>query len=67
MQPVYENLTQFFRILLGDYNPITYTAGNETIIPAGFAGVDWPYLVRALVFIVAIYSIFRLLGVILCK
>ena len=67
MQPIYENLERFFRILLGEYNPVTYTLNGEEIIPAGLAGVDWPYLVRAFVFILAVYCVFRLVGAVLCK
>lgn len=64
MQPVYESLTQFFRILLGDYTPITYVVDGATVVAAGAAGVDWSYLVRAGAFLLVVYSAFRLIGLI---
>lgn len=67
MEPVYNALKQFFDILLGEYIPVSYMYGEDTIIPSGMAGMDWPYIVRAVAFLLVFYSIFRLLGVILCK
>lgn len=67
MEPVYNSLVEFFRILLGDYTPVSYMHGNEVVIPSGMAGMDWPYIIRAVAFLLVFYSIFRLLGVILCK
>ncbi len=54
----------FLSGLLGEYSPVVDSTG---VIPAGFAGVDWPYLVRALVFVVVIYSLLRVIGGLLCK
>lgn len=67
MEPVYNTLKQFFDILLGEYVPVSYMYGEDTIIPSGMAGMDWPYIVRAVAFLLVFYCIFRLLGVILCK
>ena len=67
MEPVYSTLKQFFDILLGPYTPVSYEYGTDTIIPSGMAGMDWPYIVRALAFLLVFYCIFRLVGVILCK
>lgn len=67
MEPVYSNLKQFMDTLLGEYTPITYVYGEDTLIPSGMAGMDWPYIIRALAFLLVFYCIFRLLGVILCK
>lgn len=67
MEPVYNKLKQFFDILLGEYTPVTYIYGEDTLIPSGMAGMDWPYIVRAVAFLLVFYCIFRLLGVILCK
>lgn len=60
-------LQSFLDRILGVYTAVTYTYASETIIPDGFAGVDWPYLIRALVFVVALWSILRMLGGIVCK
>lgn len=60
-------LETFLDSVLGVYSPVMYTYQAESIIPDGFAGVDWPYLIRAAVFVVALWSIFRMLGGLLCK
>lgn len=65
MNPVYESLTQFFRIMLGDYTPITYVVDGASVVASGAAGVDWTYLVRAGAFLLVLYSVFRLIGVLL--
>ena len=54
----------FLDSLLGTYTPIVDSNG---IIPAGFAGVDWAYLVRALVFTLVLYAILRIIGGIVCR
>lgn len=62
MTPVYESLTQFFRILLGDYTPVTYVVDGVSVVASGSAGVDWSYIVRAAAFLLVVYSVFRLIG-----
>lgn len=57
-------LKTFFDSLLGTYTPIVDSNG---IIPAGFAGVDWAYLVRALVFALVLYAILRIIGGLICR
>ena len=71
----------FLQSILGTYTPVTYShvwaqwdeaTGQyielyEDVIPAGFAGVDWLYILSGLAFIVVIWSIFRILGGWLCK
>lgn len=54
----------FLTNLLGDYVPISDTAGN---IPYGMAGVDFSYVFRGIVFCIVIYSVFRILGGVICK
>lgn len=60
-------LKTFLDNVLGVYSPIMYEYSSQNIIPDGFAGVDWPYIIRALVFVVALWSIFRMIGGIVCK
>ena len=57
-------LKTFLDSLLGTYTPIMDSNG---IIPAGFAGVDWTYLVRALVFTLVLYAVLRVIGGIVCR
>lgn len=54
----------FLQNLLGEYHPVM---DNTGLIPSGFAGVDWSYLVRAAVFLLVVYSLFRILGGLVCK
>lgn len=54
----------FMQSLLGVYTPVVDSSGS---IPAGLAGCDWPYIFRALVFCIVLYSLFRTLGGMLCK
>lgn len=54
----------FLSNLLGNYTPVVDSSG---VIPPGLAGCDWPYIVRAALFLVLIYSIFRILGGLICK
>lgn len=62
-----QTLKTFLDTLLGVYTPITYMVGNDNVIPAGLAGVDFPYVFRALIFAIVLYSIFRILGGMICK
>lgn len=54
----------FLDSLLGVYTPVVDSSG---IIPYGMAGVDWPYVLRAILFCIVIYSLLRTLGGMLCK
>lgn len=61
--------------ILGEYTPVTSLVdkydsegtliGTERIVANGLAGVDWEYLITAALLLIAIWSIFRLLGVLL--
>ena len=65
--------------ILGAYEPIEYTvktlvadpinggaiSQQYTVVANGVAGVDWEYIVTAALLLVTIYSVFRLLGVLL--
>ena len=55
---------QFLSGLFGNYTPVLSSDGSAAI---GMAGVDFPYVFRAIIFIVVIYSVFNLLGGIICK
>lgn len=54
----------FLNNLLGVYSPVTDSSG---VIPAGFAGLDIPYIFRAVIFCIVVYSVFKLVGAIICK
>lgn len=51
--------------LFGNYIPVGYTVGNDTIIPSGASGLDWEWLVGVLLFALSFYCIMRILGVII--
>lgn len=54
--------------IFGEYTPITYDvlddAGNVlyTAVADGMAGVDWPYVLGVLAWIVTLYCFLRILG-----
>lgn len=50
--------------LFGTYSPVVAPDGS---IPSGMAGLDVPYICRAVLFIIIIHSIFKLIGGIICK
>lgn len=54
----------FLNNLLGTYTPVLNSDG--TIAP-GFAGLDIPYIFRAIIFSIVVYSLFRVLGGMICK
>lgn len=54
----------FLTGLLGTYTPVLNPDGT---IAAGFSGLDIPYIFRAVVFCIVIYSVFKLIGGVVCK
>ena len=61
-----ETLKSLVIELIGTYIPNTYTLDGEyDIIPAGASGLDWPWIVAALLFGLSFYCVFRLVGVII--
>ena len=57
--------------LFGAYTPPTYleTVGELTqeVIPSGAAGVDWPYVLGVLAFLLVLYCILRIFGAVISK
>lgn len=62
-----ETFADFLNTVLGDYVPSTITIAGEKIALNGMAGVDWPYIVRALVLIVVIYCLLKMVGGLIWK
>lgn len=61
-------LKEIFSIFVGSYEPITYVDGNGVSrIADGLAGVDWSWLCGAFLLILGVYSIFRVLGIVISK
>ena len=74
-------MVAFLSSILGTYTPVTYLHEwaqwdevtqqyivlSENVIPSGLAGVDWLYVLSGLLFIVVIWSVFKLLGGLICK
>lgn len=62
-EPVTYEVTQgIYNADLGDVNLITYDA-----IPSGMAGVDWPFVLGVVVFIVALYCVLRIIGAVISR
>lgn len=74
-------MVEFLQSILGTYTPVTYSHVwaqwdeatqqyielYEDVIPNGLAGVDWLYILSGLLFIVVVWSVFKLLGGLICK
>lgn len=66
-------MAEFIRSILGTYTPVVYSwfdiALNEyhDYIPEGMAGVDWPYVITGIAFLIMLYSVFRILGIFVDK
>lgn len=68
-------MREFLQSVLGVYSPITYDTYQMIdeqmvvvdVIPAGVAGVDWLYVLSGVAFILCVYSVFRILGGLICK
>lgn len=72
-----ENFKLFLLSMFGSYEPVSYTVSNTMqigeevytdtydVIASGLAGVDWPWVMGALVFIICLYSFFRILAMVL--
>lgn len=68
-------IREWLASILGEYTPVTYTvrlisadgtaSGSYTEVASGLAGVDWEYLATAALLLIAVWSVFRLLGVLL--
>lgn len=54
----------FLDNLFGTYSPVLNPDGT---IAAGFAGLDFPYIFRAIIFCIVVYSLFRVIGGLICK
>lgn len=54
----------FLDNLLGSYSPVVDSSG---VIPAGMAGVDFPYVFRCLFFAIVVYCVFKIIGAIICR
>lgn len=60
---VLTQIQEFMQEMFGVYTPITYTNdAGATVVPAGFAGVNFEYVFSVLLFALTIYCLFRLLG-----
>lgn len=57
----------FFDSVLGTYVPQVYQFNGDSIIPEGFAGVDWPYVVRAASLLLVIWCVLRIIGGLICR
>ena len=66
------SMLDFLQSIFGTYSPVTYidyifNPNLEQLVPVtrvadGLAGVDWLFIFNALIFVLSVYSVFRLLG-----
>lgn len=70
---MFNDLIEWVEGVLGTYVPNTYDISQvvgedevtQTIIPSGLAGVDWRYIFTGVLLCITIWSVFRLLGILL--
>ena len=68
MNVVYTTIKDFLDTILGTYVPMVTTLPDGNIVPLdGFAGVDYPYLIRAGVFLITIYCVYKIIGGLICR
>ncbi len=73
-----QTIRDWLASVLGEYTPITYEVTQyaadpdlgliqiqDEVVASGLAGVDWEYIATAALLLIAIWSVFRLLGVLL--
>lgn len=66
-------MIDFIRNLLGTYTPVVYSYFDiameqyHDVIPSGMAGVDWPYIIGGIAFLIMLYSVFRIIGIFVDK
>lgn len=57
-------MIEFFQSVLGTYSPIL---NPDDTIAIGLAGVDFPYVFRAVFLLVVVYSVLKCIGGIICR
>ena len=63
-----DTLKEILNVFIGSYESITYTDYNGiSRVADGFAGVDWCWIFSAVLLVLGVYSIFRVLGIIISK
>ena len=55
-------MLEALRNILGSYTPITNPDGT---IPSGMAGVNMEYLLLGFIFSLCLYSVFRIIGIVI--
>lgn len=61
-------LKEIISIFVGEYVPITYTdIEGVKHIAEGFSGVDFVWLCGAFLLLIGVYSIFRIIGIVISK
>lgn len=68
MDVVYTTIKDFLDSILGTYIPMVASMPDGSIVPlGGVAGVDYPYLIRAAVFLLTMYAVYKIIGGLICK
>lgn len=59
-------MKQFLTTYFGEYTPVTTVAeiaGEQVeVVASGAAGLDWPWILGVVLFIVVMYSFLRIVG-----
>lgn len=51
--------------LFGEYVPVTSTVDGVEVVASGAAGVDWAWIAGVFLFAIVLYSLMRMVGVLL--
>lgn len=54
----------FFESVLGSYTPVL---NPDFTVAAGMAGLDYPYIFRAVFLAIVVYSVLKCVGGMICK
>lgn len=57
-------MIEFFQSVLGSYTPVLNPDG---FVAAGLAGVDFPYVFRAVFLALVVYSVLKCIGGMICR
>lgn len=67
-------IIEWIQSILGTYNPVTYQVYRvtddaqvvyDTVVAQGLAGVDWTYVITGAFLLVTVWSVFRMLGMLM--
>lgn len=56
-------IRDYISSILGSYNPVIV----DGVVVQGVAGLDWEYIVTGALLLITIYSVFKIIGGMICR